>query len=62
MRKAVREKKLPKVKGAALLEEAKKAGVLTEAEYNLMKEASQVRYDAIQVDDFSQQQFLENKV
>lgn len=62
LRKAVREKKLPKVKGIALLEEAKKVGIVTDAEYNLMKEASQVRYDAIQVDDFSQVQFLGNKV
>lgn len=59
IRDAVRAKKMPKKKGHELLEEAKNAGVITAEEFRLIKETADVRYEAIQVDDFSQAEFLQ---
>lgn len=57
IRKAVHSKVLPKIKGPQLLEEARSKNVITGDEYALLKEADQVRYDAIMVDDFSEDQY-----
>jgi acyl-CoA dehydrogenase len=57
MRKAVKAKLIPKAKGAELVASALKANVITEAEAALMKEAVDVRWDAIQVDSFSQAEY-----
>jgi len=59
--KARRDKTLPKLKGEALLLAAKEKNVITSEEFNLIKKAQEARLDAIQVDDFSQEQFLGNK-
>ena len=58
IRKALKEKKLPKVKGAQLVEEALKANVITQAEAVNLKKAEEMRLDAITVDDFSQDEYL----
>jgi acyl-CoA dehydrogenase len=56
--KAVKSKKIPKVKGPKLIEEALKAGIITEVEAANLKKAEELRLDAIQVDDFSQEEYL----
>jgi acyl-CoA dehydrogenase len=61
MSKARREKIIPKLKGAALVEAALEKSVITKDEYKLMKEAEAARWDAIQVDDFSQSEYVANK-
>ncbi len=60
IRKAVKEKRLPKIKGPQLLQEALKAGVITEVEAANLKKAEELRLDAITVDDFSQAEYLGN--
>ncbi|MFP5519645.1 MAG: acyl-CoA dehydrogenase [Bdellovibrionia bacterium] len=57
IRKAIRDGKMPKKKGLAAIEEALAKSVITQEEYNLLKEAEAVRYDAILVDDFSEQEY-----
>jgi acyl-CoA dehydrogenase len=59
---ARRTKVLPKVKGEALLEAAREKGVITADEYQLVKKAAQARWEVIQVDDFSADQYHSNKV
>jgi acyl-CoA dehydrogenase len=61
IRKAIKAKVLPKKKIADLLDDAKSKNIITAEEHAIVKESSQVRYDAIQVDDFSEQEFLQNK-
>jgi acyl-CoA dehydrogenase len=57
IRDAVKAKVLPKGKPAALIEEARSKNVITADEVRLMQEAVSVRWDAIQVDDFSQEEY-----
>jgi acyl-CoA dehydrogenase len=57
VRSAVKKKTLPKQKGPALYEDAKAKGIITVDEYNTWKEAAQVRYSAILVDEFTQEQY-----
>lgn len=61
MYKARKAGKLPRLKGLQLLEAAKTANVVTADEYALVKRAGEARYDAIQVDDFSEQEYLNRK-
>lgn len=58
IRKAVKAKKLPKLKGVNLVMEAVKQGVITEVEAASLKKAEELRLDAITVDDFSQEEYL----
>lgn len=57
IRAAITEKKLKK-KSKTLLEDALSAGVITGQEHQLLAEAERQRWDAIQVDDFSQEEYL----
>lgn len=57
IRKAIKDKVLPKKKVPLLLEEARQKNVLTEAEFKHLQEADQIRYDAILVDDFDEQEY-----
>lgn len=57
VRKAVHKKQLNK-KSKTLLEDALQAGVITRQEHDLIAEAEKMRMDAIQVDDFSQDEYL----
>ncbi len=52
LKKAIRAKKIPKIKGPKLVEEALAKSLITQEEANLMKKAEEVRWDAIQVDRF----------
>jgi acyl-CoA dehydrogenase len=55
--KAVRSKQIAKKKGPALYDEARDKGVITAEEYALLKEVAEARWDAIQVDDFSKEEY-----
>ncbi|WP_413291349.1 acyl-CoA dehydrogenase [Bdellovibrio sp. HCB337] len=57
VKKAIRDGLLPKKKVAMLLDEARGKNVITEEEYKLIQQTDTVRYDAILVDDFSEEQY-----
>ncbi len=57
IRKAIKEKILPKKKSHELFDEARSKNVITEDELKLLREADQVRYDAILVDDFDEKEY-----
>lgn len=56
---AVKAKKLPRKAPAALVEEALKQGVITGAEADLVRRAEEARFDAITVDSFDLDEYLE---
>lgn len=58
IRHAIKAKKMPKAKGPERYEEALKAGVITDAEFKQIQDAFALRWDAIQVDDFTQEEYL----
>lgn len=58
VRKAVQEKKISKGPVAQLLKEALDKGILTEMEVAELKKAEALRYDAILVDSFTQEEYL----
>lgn len=62
IKKAIHAGTLPKKKTNLLFEEARSKNVITEDEFKLLQEADAVRYDAILVDDFSEEQYHANKV
>jgi acyl-CoA dehydrogenase len=55
--KAVKEKRLPKLKGQKLIDEALAKGVITPDEKLNLQKAEEARWDAIQVDDYSQAEY-----
>lgn len=57
IKKAVKAKVIKKAKGAALTKSALEANVITQAEFELLTQADKMRLDAIQVDDFSQEEY-----
>ncbi|MNS91294.1 Acyl-coenzyme A dehydrogenase [compost metagenome] len=61
IKKAIRDGALPKKKVHLLLEEARNKNIITADEFKLVTEADSVRYDAILVDDFSQEEYMSNK-
>lgn len=58
VKKAIREGVLPKKKVHLLLDDARQKNVITQDEMKLIQEADAVRYDAILVDDFSQEEYM----
>jgi acyl-CoA dehydrogenase len=61
IRKAVRDKILAKGKGPEQLQSALDKGVITKDEFSDLQKADQLRYEAIQVDDFSEEEFVTHK-
>lgn len=57
VKKAVRNKQLPKVKGAALYEEALKKGVISKSEFDVLAESEKLRWNTIQVDEFTLEEY-----
>jgi acyl-CoA dehydrogenase len=53
VKKAVRTKQLPRIKGAQLYDEALKKGVINEQEFKTLSAAEKVRWEMIQVDEFT---------
>ncbi len=62
VKKAIREGILPRKKVHQLLDEAKAKNVINDDEYRLVQQADQIRYDAIQVDDFDEKQYHDRDV
>ncbi len=58
VRQAIRDKKLPKIKSDLIYDEALSKNVITQDEYSQVKKAAELRWQAIQVDDFSQQEYV----
>jgi acyl-CoA dehydrogenase len=56
---AVKAKKLPRKAPAALVEEALKQGVITGGEADLVRRAEEARFDAITVDSFDLDEYME---
>jgi len=57
IRRAVYEKKMDKKKGDVLYDDALAKGIINNDEYKSLKQANQVRWDAIQVDDFTDEAY-----
>ncbi len=62
IRAAVKSGVLPKKKIPLLLDEAREKNVITAEEFKLIQESDGVRYDAILVDDYSEEQYHANTV
>lgn len=58
IRAAVKAKKIPKVRGPKAIEEALKAQIISQTEYDLISEAERLRLDAVQVDEFMEAEYL----
>ncbi len=61
MRKAVKDKAIPKARGKALIESAEAKGIITKDEVKLLGQADLLRTEAIQVDSFSQDEYVNHK-
>jgi acyl-CoA dehydrogenase len=57
IRRAIREKVLPKKKIHELFEEARSKAIISDDELKMLREADQIRYDAILVDDFDEKEY-----
>ncbi len=57
IRSAIKAGSIPKKKGKASWDDALGRKIISEDEYRLLSEADRVRYDAILVDDFSEQEY-----
>lgn len=57
IRKAIRQKKMEKLKGPKRIDEALAKGIITPDEKSNLLKAEEVRWDAIQVDDFSEAEY-----
>lgn len=57
VRKAVRSKKIAKIKGPKQYDEALKAGVITQEEFGVMSRAVEARDKAVQVDEFTLEEY-----
>ncbi|MGE3262878.1 MAG: acyl-CoA dehydrogenase [Bacteriovoracia bacterium] len=57
VKKAVRAKQLPKIKGAKLYEEALAKNVINKAEFDMLEHSEKLRWRAIQVDEFTLEQY-----
>lgn len=58
IKRAIRKKKLPKRRVAEVLDEAYKEKIITDSEKSVLETSEKLRWECIQVDDFSQDQYL----
>jgi acyl-CoA dehydrogenase len=58
IRKAIKSKTIQKAKGPAAAKSALDAKVISQGEFDDLNRAEQMRFEAIQVDDFSQEEYL----
>lgn len=61
IRAAIKSGSIPKKKGTAAWDDALSKKIISQDEFKLLSEADKVRYDAILVDDFSEQEY-QNKI
>ncbi len=57
VKRAVRSKQLPRLKGAPLYDEALSKGVITKQEFDTLALAEKVRWEMIQVDEFTLEEY-----
>ena len=62
IKKAIRAKKLAKKRVRELIDDAVAAGVITADEKDIIQKSEDLRWDAIQVDDFTDEQFKNHEV
>lgn len=60
VRSAVKAKQIPKLRGAEAAKAALEKNIITQPEFNELAAADQLRWEAIQVDDFSEQEYVEH--
>lgn len=60
IKSAVKKKVIAKAKGAALIQLALDGKVITQEEFDTLTQAEKMRYEAIQVDDFSQEEYTKH--
>lgn len=58
IRKAIKSKELPKQKGPQLYDQALAKNIINKQEFDDLVRSNDLRWDAIQVDDFSEEEFL----
>ncbi len=58
IRDAIRKKELPKKKVRFVIDEALSKNIISQKEYDELKESAELRLDAIQVDSFTQEEYL----
>jgi acyl-CoA dehydrogenase len=61
IKKAIQRKAIPKVKGALAYQGALEKNVISKAEFDDLQKADEMRYAAIQVDDFSQEEYVAHR-
>jgi acyl-CoA dehydrogenase len=61
VRKAVKSKAIPKLRGEAAARAALEKNIITQAEFEELAKADQLRWEAIQVDDFTQDEYVHHK-
>jgi len=61
VRKAVKTKAIPKLRGEAAAKAALEKNVITQAEFDELAKADQLRWEAIQVDDFTEDEYVHHK-
>ncbi len=61
IKKAIRAKTLPKKRIPHVLDEALAKSVITQDEFATLKKAEEMRYDSIQVDSFTQDEYINRK-
>lgn len=61
IRKAIKEKTIAKLKGAAAVQAALEKNVISKTEFDDLTKADELRWKAIQVDDFSQEEYMGHK-
>ncbi len=55
--RARRSGEIPKLKGDALIEAAKEKRIISESEYQTLKECAKAKWESIQVDDFTEEKY-----
>ena len=58
IRRAIRAKQLPRKKIPLLVDDALAKGVITKEDHQMLQDAEEVRWDAVQVDDFTQDEYF----
>ena len=61
IRNAIRAKTIPKIKGPAAAQAALEKNIITKAEFDDLQKAEEMRISAIQVDDFSQEEYISRR-
>jgi acyl-CoA dehydrogenase len=61
VRKAVKSKTIPKLRGDAAAKAALEKNIITQAEYDELAKADKLRWEAIQVDDFTEEEYVQHK-